>query len=52
MVHLASYLKKMAMVGDVRVFNKKHFLFRTIVESKSPQEAFDRILAEKSTEDG
>ena len=48
LISLAIYLKRLSIEGDVRPLNKKHFAFRSIVESKTPSEAYDRILVEKN----
>lgn len=37
----------MAKSDDVREMNKNHFLFRKIIESKSPQDAFEKVFIEK-----
>ena len=42
---LATYLKKMANEQDIRVQNKKHFKFRTIVESTSVADAYEQVIA-------
>ena len=44
---LARYLRGMAQSDDVREMNKNHFLFRKIIESKSAQDAFEKVFVEK-----
>ena len=50
LISLADYLRKLANETDVRQMNRNHFKFRTIAESKSPENSFDRVIKEKHQE--
>ena len=50
LISLAEYLRKLANESDVRQLNRRHFKFRTIAESKSPENSFDRVMKEKQQE--
>lgn len=50
LLSLAEYLRQLALESDVRQLNRHHFKFRTIAESKSPENAYDRVIKEKNNE--